>query len=98
MITETLIHHCTKCDSPNIRKNGLDRRCRTPRQKYHCLDCNAYGTLNPKGYHDEATKEQALAIYQEQASIRGTARVMGIHQDTVSRWIKKVTLPSQPKI
>ncbi len=89
MITETIIHSCHGCQSMNIRRNGWDHRGKKPRQKYHCLDCNTYGTLNPDGHYDEATKERALAIYQERASIRGTARVMGVHRNTICRWIKK---------
>ena len=33
---------CRKCGSINIRKNG---QTKSGAQKYHCRDCNFYGTL-----------------------------------------------------
>jgi len=44
MIQTVITHHCTKCNSTNIVKNGTDYK---GAQKYHCLDCDAYGTLKP---------------------------------------------------
>ncbi len=45
MIQEIITYYCNECESANIEKNGTDYK---GSQKYHCLDCNAYGTLHPQ--------------------------------------------------
>ena len=87
MIKTTIVHCCPKCDSENISKNGKD--VKNGKQKYHCLDCNTYGTLNPEPRYSEAEKEEALRVYQERASLRGVERALGIARQTVATWIKK---------
>ena len=45
MIQRVITYRCTKCNSINIGKNGTDYK---GKQKFHCLDCDAYGTLEPQ--------------------------------------------------
>ena len=87
MIKTIIVHKCNKCNSQNISKNGKDPKNR--KQKYHCLDCHAYGTINPKSGYSNAEKEEALRVYQERASLRGVERVLGISRQTIAKWIKK---------
>jgi IS1 family transposase/transposase-like protein len=87
MIQETTTHHCTKCDSTNIEKNGTDYK---GSQKYHCLDCNAYGTLEPQERsYPQWFRELILRAYRERASMRGIERIFGIARDTLARWLEE---------
>jgi transposase-like protein len=45
MIQSVITHRCTKCNSISIVKNGTDYK---GDQKFHCLDCDAYRTLEPQ--------------------------------------------------
>ena len=62
---------CTKCGSINIVKNG---KRPNGQQKFHCHDCNAWGTLNPKVKYSEERKEEILRAYEERCSMRGIQR------------------------
>ena len=85
MIYEIITHSCSKCDSINIIKNGKDYK---NAQKFHCLDCSAYGTLNPTSRtYPEFFKELILRAYRERASMRGIERIFGIARQTLARWI-----------
>ena len=53
MIQTVITHHCPKCGSINIVKNGTDYK---GDQKFHCNDCDAYGTLEPHGHYSEDAK------------------------------------------
>jgi len=87
MIQTVITHRCTKCNSTNIVKNGTDYK---GAQKYHCLDCDAYGTLEPRGRsYPEFVREFVLRIYRERASMRGIERICGIARQTLARWIKE---------
>ena len=86
MIQTIITHHCTKCNSTNISKNGTDYKSD---QKFHCLDCNAFGTLNPIGRsYPQLFKEFVLRAYRERASMRGTERIFGVARQTLARWIR----------
>lgn len=85
MISETIVHKCSKCNSENIVKNGKDKK---GKQKYHCKDCGCYGTLNPNyGYSDEF-KQKVLKSYKERSSMRGVERIFGVSRKTLSKWLK----------
>lgn len=77
---------CRRCDSANLRKNG-----HTPsgQQKFHCKDCNAYGTLDTKEQeraHKQATVEK---LHLERLSQRAIARTTGMSRMTVAAILKK---------
>ena len=87
MIQTVIIHHCTKCNSANIVKNGTDYK---GDQKFHCLDCKAYGTLEPTDCsYPKSIKELVLRTYRERASMRGVERIFGIARQTLARWLKE---------
>ena len=87
MIQEVITYHCHQCDSENIEKNGTDSK---GSQKYHCLDCNAYGTLNSQGRnYPQFFRELILRAYRERASMRGIERIFGIARQTLARWLKE---------
>ena len=65
MITETHTHHCGKCGSTNIVRNGINH---CGNQQYLCKDCRTCRVLSPKsvGYSAER-REEFLALYQSAA-------------------------------
>ena len=86
MIEIVKTHHCPKCGSDKIRKNGFTVG---GKQKYHCSACNSYGSLNPqKGYSDEQ-RALVLDAYLERTSLRGLERVFSISRQTIAKWLKK---------
>lgn len=94
MIIEIRIRHCPKCDSTNIVKNGHDYK---GAQKYHCKDCDAYGTLDTKKATAEAQREQALNAYFERASMRGVKRIFSISRYYLAQWLLEAA-DSLPKL
>lgn len=84
MIKTETIHQCHFCDSTNIEKNGTDYK---GKQKFHCLDCGKYGTLNPTARYSEAKKAEILRAYQERSSMRGVKRIFGVTYRTLKRWL-----------
>jgi transposase-like protein len=81
---------CRRCGSVNLRKNG---RTAMVQQKFHCKDCNAYGTLDTKDQeraHKRATVEK-LAL--ERLSQRAIACTTGMSRMTVAAILKKVLTP-----
>jgi len=68
MIQSVITHRCTKCTSIKIVKNGTDYK---NGQKFHGLDCDAYGTLEPQSHsYPEFVKEFILRAYRgERASV-----------------------------
>lgn len=93
MIQCVITYHCPKCGSLNLEKNGTDYK---GSQKYHCSDCNAYGTLEAQSHaYPEAFKEVVLHAYRERASMRGIERVFHIARQTLARWLRAraATLP-----
>jgi transposase-like protein len=84
MIQETL--KCAKCGSTNIRKNG---RNKAGNPQYHCKDCGAYRTINPKVKYTEEQKEIILKAYKERPSMRGIQRIFKVSTPTLSKWLKK---------
>jgi transposase-like protein len=78
-------HKCTRCKSENIRKNGTDKF--NGKQKYHCLDCNSYGTLNAGPKYSFARKKEILDAYFERPSMRGIARIFKVSRQTLATWL-----------
>ncbi len=87
MIQQIITCYCNECDSINIEKNGTDYKSS---QKYHCLDCNAYGTLYPQSRsYSQHFRELVLRAYRERPSMRGITRIFGIARQTLARWLKE---------
>ena len=79
------IKTCRHCGSQNISKNG---HCKvTQKQKFHCKDCNKYGTLELEQGITAQAKEQILSAYFERPSMRGIARVFHISRNTLRDWL-----------
>ena len=78
--------HCRRCGSVNVRKNG---RTATGQQKFHCKDCNAYGTLDTRDQersHKRATVEN---LHLERLSQRAIARTTGMSRMTITAILNK---------
>jgi len=56
-------------------------------QKFHCHNCNAYGTINAQGHYSEDEKATILRAYRERASMRGVERIFGTARQTLAHWI-----------
>jgi len=85
MEARMIVITCRRCGSINLRKNG---RTATGQQKFHCKDCNAYGTLDTKDQeraHKRATVEK-LALAR--LSQRAIARTTGMRRMTVAAILK----------
>jgi insertion element IS1 protein InsB len=81
---------CRRCGSVNLRKNG---HTPTGQQKFHCKDCNAYGTLDTKDQeraHKQATVEK---LHLERLSQRAIAHTTGMSRMTVATIQKKALTP-----
>jgi transposase-like protein len=82
----TTTFECTRCGSLDIVKNG---RTKTGKQKFHCHECGAYGTLEPEVKYAPERQEEILRAYHERSSLRGLERTFGVARQTVSKWLKK---------
>ena len=87
MMTPIIHHHCRKCGSQHIVKNGHNR---SGSQQYLCKDCRAVGVLTEKPpKYSQERQEEILRAYQERPSMRGIARIFGVSRKTLAAWIKK---------
>lgn len=86
MSIESTIYQCERCASTNLVRNG---RTKTGKQKYHCRECGAYGTLNPTVKYTAERKEEILKAYQERSSLRGLERTFGVARQTVATWLRQ---------
>lgn len=84
MIQTIVTHTCPKCESKNMVKNGHDYK---GAQKYHCKDCDSYGTLQAQRGYDEHVRAQVKRAFLERVSMRGIERVFGLSRRTLARWI-----------
>lgn len=86
------ILHCRFCQSQNVIRHGKDT---TGRQRFLCHDCRRTFREKPKSRSRSAEfQKQALAAYQERASMRGVCRLFGIGRNTLSAWLKKSRDPA----
>ena len=71
---------CRRCDSVNLRKNG-----HTPsgQQKFHCKDCNAYGTLDTKEQERAHKQAPVEKLHLERLSQRAIARTQAATSEAV---------------
>ena len=88
---------CRKCGRISIIKNG---RTKAGKLKYHCKDCQAYGTLELTVVYSPDRKAEILRAYQERSSLRGLTRTFGVARQTVSKWLSEEAdeLPDQPPL
>lgn len=73
---------CSHCGASSLIKAG---RNRSGTQRWQCRTCRRYTTVQPKehGYSEE-TREQAVRLYLEGMSLRGTGRFLGVVHQTVA--------------
>lgn len=76
---------CKSCGSTNLSKNGYTK---LNQQKYHCNNCNYYGTITNRADMIERERQLVQNMYLEGLSQRAIARVTGLSRNTVSRIIK----------
>ncbi len=77
---------CPDCQGENVIRFG---RTTGGHPRYRCKNppCQRCFSDAPERGHTEAFKEQALAAYQERASLRGIARVFKISRNTLTQWL-----------
>ena len=99
----TGIEACIYCKSEKIKKDGLRRNKYGDIQKFRCLACGRYFTINfgfEKMKHSPQGITTAMQLYFSGESLRNTARslrLLGVqvsHQ-TIYRWIAKYTQSMQ---
>ena len=73
-----------KCRTTNIVKNGHDYK---GSQKYLCLDCHSYGSLDKTREPDLETRREALDSYFEKVSMRGVKHIFGVSRYHLARWL-----------
>ena len=86
MISEVRHHACARCGSHNLRKNGHSAQ---DRPRYHCKDCQFYGTISEVAQQRAERYEQVEKLLLERTSLRGIQRVTGVSRPTLSKLIKK---------
>ncbi len=86
MIQMIVTYTCSRCESPNIVRNGHDYK---GSQKYHCKDCGRYGTLNAQYGYDAPTQAQVKRGVLERLSLRGMERMVAISRRTIHRWLTR---------
>jgi insertion element IS1 protein InsB len=84
MIQVIVTYACSRCESPNVVRNGHDYK---GSQKYHCKDCGRYGTLNAQQGYDALVQAQVKRGVLERVSLRGMERMLCVSRRTISRWL-----------
>jgi transposase-like protein len=95
----TDIHACIFCKSENIKKDGVRHNKYGDLQKFRCLECSRYFTVNfgfEKMKHNPQGITTAMQLYFSGESLRNTAkslRLLGVQvsYQTIYRWIAKYT-------
>ena len=90
MIIESRVYQCPHCESTNLSRNG---RSKTGKQKYHCKECGAYGTLDPTVAYTPERRAEILKAYHERSSLRGLERTFGVSRQTVANWLRQEASP-----
>jgi transposase-like protein len=95
----TGIHACIYCKSEKIKKDGLRKNKYGDIQKFRCLECGRYFTVNfgfERMKHNPQAITTAMQMYFSGESLRNTAKTLRLigaqvsHQ-TVYNWIEKYT-------
>lgn len=87
MVTENKT--CSRCQSPNIKKNGSNA---VGNPKYKCKDCGFGGVFQTRRKSEEF-RETVVRASLERSSSRGLERTFGISHQTALNWIKKKPCP-----
>ena len=77
---------CRRCGSVNLRKNG---RTASGQQKFHCKDCNAYGTLDTLDQERAHKRATVQNLNLERLSQRAIAHTTGMSRMTVAAILKR---------
>lgn len=85
MISKTKNACCHACESEDIVRNGFDYK---GDQKFHCISCGYWGTLEPQQGYSPERKEEILRAYQERQSMRGIERTFGVARSTLAYWLE----------
>lgn len=80
------VHHCAKCNSTDLVKNGTNA---SGSQRYKCKTCGTCRVLVPKSKTAAIDKEAVLRTFEERNSYRSTGRIFNISHTTVFNWLKK---------
>jgi transposase-like protein len=100
MILEPIVTvKCPECGSMNSRKDGVRHNKSGDLQKYKCLDCGKWFSINvgfEKMKHSPQAITTAMQLYFSGESLRNTQkslRYIGVDvaHTTVNRWIEKYT-------
>ena len=91
--------YCPECGSANIRKDGVRHNKSGDLQKYKCIDCGKWFSINvgfEKMKNSPQTITTAIQLYFSGESLRNTMRSLEfigitISHTTVNRWIEKYT-------
>ncbi len=82
-----IVKTCPSCGSTELVSNG--HQVKNGKQKYHCKNCDKYGTLDAAPRYSEERKEEILKAYFERPSMRGIARTFGVARQTLAGWLKE---------
>jgi IS1 family transposase/transposase-like protein len=85
MIQSIITHHCPRCGSQNLVKNGHDYK---GSQKYACKQCGRYGTIQAQRGYGKTVRKQVQHAVLERISWRGLERLLGISRRTVANWVE----------
>ena len=95
-----VVSDCPVCNSYSIQKKGIrHNKCGVEIQKYRCLDCGKYFSINvgfERMKHNPKAITAATQLYFSGESLRNTMRsleLLGteISHQTVANWIDKYT-------
>jgi transposase-like protein len=81
-----IAHTCRRCGSSKLQRNG---HTASGQQKFHCKDCDLYGTLERKDAERALRKHAAENLLSERLSQRAIARTLRMGRRTVAAIIKK---------
>lgn len=90
---------CPECSSTNSRKDGIRHNKSGDLQKYKCLDCGKWFSINvgfEKMKHSPQAITTAMQLYFSGESLRNTMKSLKfigveVSHMTVNRWIEKYT-------
>jgi IS1 family transposase/transposase-like protein len=85
MIQSIITHHCPRCGSEHLVKNGHDYK---GAQKYACKNCGRYGTVQAQRGYGERVRAQVQRAVLERISWRGVERLLGLSRRTVAGWVE----------
>jgi transposase-like protein len=82
---------CHHCGSLALQRNG---HTAAGQQKYHCLTCNVYGTLETKRAVRAAQRQLIGRLQRERVSQRAMARITGLSRPTIVKMLNHLSRTS----